>query len=545
VTADVVLADPKVSREHARLECHGSACTVVDLGSANGTWLNGVRVQKGTLAPGDTLALGGFAVRFEPGQGAFEPDVTRVDSEADLEMTLARSAVEMTLSNTGLPRLTVYTPVRTWEVPLTEDSLLIGRDLSADIVLDDPKVSRRHARVERRGDEFVIRDLGSTNGIWRAGDRVDEYPLAEGEAVRIGKAQLLFKPGIKPDDLTIMDARAPLSALPRPPVVVVPGVMGSQLWLGSERVWPNVRLLLSNSELLRWPGKAPLEARGILDEVVVVPNFVKLEQYGRLCDYLEEALGYERGRDLLEFAYDWRQDVRVSARQLAATIDQLNPGAPITLIAHSLGCMVSRYYVECAGGKRKVGRLLLLGGPHLGTPKSLTGIYVGLGGLFGLLGDQLRQVASTFPSTYQVMPTYPCAVDARGQPFDLLAEPSWMEDWQLPLLEEGRAFRRELGNRSSVPAVSIFGYGQRTITGLTFRAAGADPGPGAAAPGSSTRQRAELTTDLNGDGSVPNESGVLAGSEIHPVLQTHGALYVDSDVKMRLKLELTRQNGKR
>jgi hypothetical protein len=43
-----------------------------------------------------------------------------------------------------------------------------------------------------------------------------------------------------------------------------------------------------------------------------------------------------------------------------------------------------------------------------------------------------------------------------------------------------------------------------------------------------------------GDSSIPERSAVLEGSEIHPVQQYHGSLFVDNDVKMRLKLELMR-----
>jgi hypothetical protein len=42
-----------------------------------------------------------------------------------------------------------------------------------------------------------------------------------------------------------------------------------------------------------------------------------------------------------------------------------------------------------------------------------------------------------------------------------------------------------------------------------------------------------------GDSSVPESSSIVDGSEIHPVKQYHGTLYVDNDVKMRLKLDLT------
>ena len=210
---------------------------------------------------------------------------------------------------------------------------------------------------------------------------------------------------------------------PRQPVVFVPGLMGSELWLGSEKVWPNVRLLFTQPELFLLPETVHLEPRGIVGEVVLVPKLVEQEQYSRAGDFLEEALGYERGRDLLEFAYDWRQDVRQSAQRLAEAIDAWPVTPPITIIAHSLGTLVSRYYIERLGGKHKVGRVLLIGGPHQGTPRIATDLIQGVGLLpFGLFGDRLLDVIKTFPSVYQILPTYPCAIDQHDQPIDLLAD---------------------------------------------------------------------------------------------------------------------------
>ena len=76
--------------------------------------------------------------------------------------------------------------------------------------------------------------------------------------------------------------------------------------------------------------------------MVVVPNLVSFDQYNLLGDYLVEELGYERENNFIEFAYDWRQDVRQSARELAQRIEELKVNSPITLIAHSLGTLVSR-----------------------------------------------------------------------------------------------------------------------------------------------------------------------------------------------------------
>ena len=374
------------------------------------------------------------------------------------------------------------------------------------------------------------RDLASTNGVWLGGRRVDSQALQDGDGFQVGRVQFIFKAGFVPEELTMIDQPLPNLSMPRRPVVFVPGFMGSELWLGRERIWPNVKYLFSNPEILRLNSGAPLEPRGILGEVVIVPNLVKLEQYSRLGDYLVEDLGYQRGQDLLEFAYDWRQDVRQSAQKLAEAIDAWPIKAPITLMAHSLGTLVARYYVEKLGGKRRVERLILMGGPHRGVPKAAAGLVLGPNLLpFGLLGDRLREVLATFPSSYQILPTYPCALDQHGQPVDLLHEDSWLAQAQLPFLHLAREFRAELGMATSVSTLCVFGYGMKTILRLNLQRTGTGWG------------NWSYALEPGGDSTIPEASAILDNVEIHPVQQYHGSLFVDNDVKMRLKLELMRR----
>ena len=64
--------------------------------------------------------------------------------------------------------------------------VVLGRDTSADIVLTDPsgEVSRRHARIVIRGTEAVLEDLGSSNGTFVNGERLDgPYALRAGDKV--------------------------------------------------------------------------------------------------------------------------------------------------------------------------------------------------------------------------------------------------------------------------------------------------------------------------------------------------------------------------
>jgi pSer/pThr/pTyr-binding forkhead associated (FHA) protein len=527
-TNDIVLSDNRLSRSHARLECGPAGCTLVDLGSSNGSYVNGQRVERLRLQPGDLLALGGAQFRFELSGPVAEAGMTIIDLEADLDKALDQEVLPLALNETSQPRLVVVTPRRTWEVPLGDiDALSIGRTEANQLMLEHPKVSRNHAEVQRRGGVFVLRDLGSTNGTWQGEKRLDQLILQDGDEFRIGEATLVFKSGFEEESLTLVDSGLPKGA-GRRIVVFVPGLMGSELWRGSERIFPNIKALFTNPEILRYP--QPLEPRKILDQVVIVPNLIKLDQYNRLGDYLVEELGYRRGETFFEFAYDWRQDVRISARQLGELVESLPRSQPLVIIAHSLGTMVSRYYIERLGGKARVERVILMGGPHRGVVQALTSLLNAPELLpFGIMGERLRQVSMTFPASYQILPTYPLPVDARGTLVNFLEDESWLPEAYRPLLRAGREFRRELGTRSSIPAVSIFGYGLKTIASLTLQKDAAG-----------TIRKIDYRAEPNGDSTILEHSTVLEGSEIHPVQQYHGSLFVDNDVKMRLKLELTR-----
>lgn len=71
----------------------------------------------------------------------------------------------------------------------------IGRAPDQDIFLDDVTVSRRHAEVEVGEGDARIKDVGSTNGIYINGARLDEAKLNPGDEVIIGKYHLLVAHG--------------------------------------------------------------------------------------------------------------------------------------------------------------------------------------------------------------------------------------------------------------------------------------------------------------------------------------------------------------
>ncbi|WP_105034214.1 FHA domain-containing protein [Cryobacterium aureum] len=75
---------------------------------------------------------------------------------------------------------------------LDADLTSVGRHPNADIFLDDVTVSRRHAEFLRHGTAFTVKDLGSLNGTYFDGERIETAALTDGAEVQVGKFRLTF-----------------------------------------------------------------------------------------------------------------------------------------------------------------------------------------------------------------------------------------------------------------------------------------------------------------------------------------------------------------
>jgi pSer/pThr/pTyr-binding forkhead associated (FHA) protein len=75
---------------------------------------------------------------------------------------------------------------------LDADVTTAGRHPSSEIFLDDVTVSRRHAQFLRHGTAFEVKDLGSLNGTYFDGVRIDTALLTDGAEVQVGKFRLTF-----------------------------------------------------------------------------------------------------------------------------------------------------------------------------------------------------------------------------------------------------------------------------------------------------------------------------------------------------------------
>ena len=75
------------------------------------------------------------------------------------------------------------------------DGLVVGRGAEADLRINDPGISRRHAEFRLDGRQVKVTDLGSTNGTVVDGHKVRETTLRDGATVRLGNTDLVVRVG--------------------------------------------------------------------------------------------------------------------------------------------------------------------------------------------------------------------------------------------------------------------------------------------------------------------------------------------------------------
>jgi pSer/pThr/pTyr-binding forkhead associated (FHA) protein len=76
---------------------------------------------------------------------------------------------------------------------LTEEVTTLGSVAGNTVVLADPAVSRKHAGIRRVDGGYELADLGSTNGIYINGRKVPKKMLEEGDVIRVGNTEAVFK----------------------------------------------------------------------------------------------------------------------------------------------------------------------------------------------------------------------------------------------------------------------------------------------------------------------------------------------------------------
>ena len=209
---DHIIEDGLASAAHAQILADENGWVIRDLGSTNGTLVDGRLVRESELRPGAEITIGktrfvlfvGLAEEAEEEQ-ALEGKDTRVEIAWFLEEELLEleGSPDRTESPADMINLDLRLPPGLKAVVevvagqdagkvfrLTRGNISIGRKLG-EVPLTDIEVSRRHSAIEVFGREMIfLRDLGSTNGTYHNGRRIEVSRLKHGDTIGIGQTVL-------------------------------------------------------------------------------------------------------------------------------------------------------------------------------------------------------------------------------------------------------------------------------------------------------------------------------------------------------------------
>lgn len=335
-------------------------------------------------------------------------------------------------------------------------------------------------------------------------------------------------------------------------VVFLPGITGSVLSKDGKDVWGTsagaiFRAVTGGGKdikklALEAPDDPSLDDLGdgvtatrLVPDTHIVPGLWKIDGYTKLTKDIRETFGLEEGKTAFDFPYDWRRDNRVSARKLQRSIEgwlherrKQQPNAKAVLVAHSMGGLVSRCYLETLGGWDDVRMLVTFGTPYGGSLNALDFIVNGQVKGIGPFKMDLSNLLRSFDSVYQLLPTYEC-VDPGDGVLKMIGDVPGMPEVDYARVQAALAFHdaiahgvRTRSGDAQPRIVPVVGIEQPTSQSARF------------AGGEVEVLRSRGGKDEGGDGTVPRVSAVpfelmdeereVYAAEKHGSLQNHDAV---------------------
>lgn len=332
-------------------------------------------------------------------------------------------------------------------------------------------------------------------------------------------------------------------------VILLPGIMGSELLKDGRLIWPGTpsEILLPYSKM-----------QELLDPDLQVGDIIRSvsisNQYDSLIDALKKCEFDEDGEKatLLTCPYDWRKDNRLASERLANLVKSARAAhggsVIINLVAHSMGGLVSRYFLESGDynddncpGFANIKRLVTIGTPHRGAPLALCAALGQTKRLF-LSATQVKTLANReeFTALYQLMPP-------PSEPFLWNTDPAARLDPASPhqpdvatllglmpkSLDNAATFHAALDVSRKPDNVTYFCFvGTRQSTIGNVQANFANP---------EDFRPTGVEIANGGDGTVPSWSSSFIGVQQLAVGGDHGSLYKTPDVLRTLGALLGKQ----
>src|SRR5262245_14997156 len=254
-----------------------------------------------------------------------------------------------------------------------------------------------------------------------------------------------------------------MASTPAGAVVVLPGILGSELYENDEQIW------ISPWNIIRGDfDQLLLDTTGHSIKAIQAPTPLK-KYYGEL------QLELLQRWNVISFPYDWRLDIREVARQLKEQIDAvLAAGSSFSIVGQSSGGLLAQSYLQHFPDQaRRVQRFIMLGTPNYGS-YAIPVLYNGLNEVMQMVAlldsqhfmPELLQFAKTFVSTYEMLPFLGKSADAAR-----LMDPATYGDLKPPQqrFDNAKAFQKEISAAnplSTAKMAYIAGFGCKTPDGI-------------------------------------------------------------------------------
>jgi len=214
---ELVVSNPYLSRRHMKLRVSEGRLFVTDLGSTNGTFVDGKRLaadEESEVSPGALLKAGELELKLNwliPLAGSTAAAESTLEEPADAEAAMKEEEIveaEVDTGEEGEPELAEVASnwqlIRGGEVfPLPFGEIRVGRKLERNDIAfpEDGYISGEHLLFESDLDYLKVKDRGSTNGTFVGGRRIEPdtwVELTPGTEIRIGQTQLIVERSAPP-----------------------------------------------------------------------------------------------------------------------------------------------------------------------------------------------------------------------------------------------------------------------------------------------------------------------------------------------------------
>jgi pSer/pThr/pTyr-binding forkhead associated (FHA) protein len=204
---DIVIDNVAVSRRHAQVEMkEGKGYVLRDLGSSNGTFLNGVQIDANDheLADGDVIGIAKFEIRVK---GVTQPskEAPKVPAQGDIDGTMIYEAPRRkpTPEPAAIPEQktphwaalkVIKGPSQGKEIKITKEITTIGKGTQNDIPVEGWFVSSPQTRIRRQGDRFYVSHHGGFFSSTKVnGSGIEEdHILKNRDEIKIGNSTFVF-----------------------------------------------------------------------------------------------------------------------------------------------------------------------------------------------------------------------------------------------------------------------------------------------------------------------------------------------------------------